>query len=116
MEPCKGGGSFKVTRFEFVVVGAAAFLGLTGSVLAQDSSCKITEIAPGVKMRAANCPTLIGRPAAMTQNRVDSALQQPPAGLYRYSDVEMRITGPRTQTTVPLGGSLGVIQGQPRRP
>jgi hypothetical protein len=53
-----------------------------------------------VKMRAANCPTLIGRPAALQPNRVENALQPPP-GLYRYSDVEMRITPPRS------GGGLG---------
>ena len=98
------------------MVGTAVFIGLTGTAVAQDGSCAVTEIAPGVKMRAANCPTLIGRPAAMQQNRVDSALQQPPAGLYRYSDVEMRVTGPRPAGAAPLGMPVGAAGGAGRRP
>jgi hypothetical protein len=81
---------------------------LSGTAYAQDGGCQVTDIAPGVKMRAANCPTLIGRPAAMQQNRVDNALPQAPMGLYRYSDVEMRITGPRPQTLSPSGMPVGV--------
>lgn len=81
---------------------AAAFGAGPGPALAADSACQVTEIAPGVKMRAANCPTLIGRPAGLQQNRVENALQPPP-GLYRYSDVEMRVTPPRTGSNAAVG-------------
>lgn len=89
------------------MVLAAALGAGQGAAVAGDSACQVTEIAPGVKMRAANCPTLIGRPANLQQNRVENALQ-PPAGLYRYSDVEMRVTPPRA------GGP--VMGGAARRP
>lgn len=73
---------------------AAVLWASHGAAFAGDGACQVTEIAPGVKMRAANCPTLIGRPAGLQPNRVENALQ-PPSGLYRYSDVEMRIVAPR---------------------
>jgi hypothetical protein len=92
---------------------AAAFGGLAaGEARAGEPSCQAQEIAPGVKMRAANCPTLIGRPAAV-QSRADMYLQTP-AGLSRYSDVEMKITAPRmggpglgAGTPAGLGGPAG---------
>lgn len=92
-----------------MVVAAAALASGLGAgaclALAGDTGCQVTEIAPGVKMRAANCPTLIGRPAALQPNRVENALQ-PPSGLYRYSDVEMRVTPPRSGANA-LGGASG---------
>lgn len=88
-------------------------LGTASPGRASETACQVTEIAPGVKMRAANCPTLIGRPASMQPNRVDRALPQPPAGLYRYSDVEMRIAPVRTPSSGPALGSSG--QASPSR-
>lgn len=92
-----------MSRFDCFVAAGGVLLALSGTAYAQDRGCQVTDIAPGVKMRAANCPTLIGRPAAMQQNRVDNVLPQAPAGLYRYSDVEMRVTGPRPQMLSPSG-------------
>lgn len=90
-----------------MLIAGAALAVAAGSVRADDATCRVQEIAPGVKMRAANCPTLIGRPAAL-QNRVDTALE-PPAGLSRYSDVEMRISPPRLGgpgvTSLEIGGA-----------
>jgi hypothetical protein len=84
---------------------AAAIGGLSaGEASAGEPSCQAQEIAPGVKMRAANCPTLIGRPAAV-QSRADMYLQAP-VGLSRYSDVEMKVTAPRM-------GSPGLGAGAP---
>ncbi|MFO1149119.1 MAG: hypothetical protein U1E62_12160 [Alsobacter sp.] len=87
---------------------AAAFGGLAaGQARAGEPSCQAQEIAPGVKMRAANCPTLIGRPAAV-QSRTDMYLQAP-AGLSRYSDVEMKVTAPRMGSQgLGAGGTAGL--------
>lgn len=93
------------------LLAIAAALGTPAPVWAADGACQVTEIAPGVKMRAANCPTLIGRPAALQPNRVDNAMQ-PPAGLYRYSDVEMRVVPSRGGRGL---GDLGASPGG-RRP
>lgn len=90
-----------MSRFHCYVAAGGVFFALSGTAYPQDGACQVTDIAPGVKMRAANCPTLIGHPAALQQNRVDNALPQAPAGLFRYSDVEMRVTGPRPQTLSP---------------
>jgi hypothetical protein len=78
----------------WITAVATALGGLAaGAARAGEPTCQAQEIAPGVKMRASNCPTLIGRPAAV-QSRADTFLQPPP-GLTRYSDVEMKITAPR---------------------
>jgi hypothetical protein len=97
-----------------VLAAGTALAMVAGSALAGDTTCQVQEIAPGVKMRAANCPTLIGRPAAL-QNRVDTALQPPP-GLYRYSDVEMRISPPRMAGPGIAGTPAGGAPIGARRP
>jgi hypothetical protein len=108
------GGEFQVKRLYCILAGTLAVLGLGAPAALAESPCEVTEIAPGVKMRGANCPTLIGRPAAMQPNRVDNALQQPPAGLYRYSDVEMRVVGPRAPSGAPAAPLMGVTTGAVR--
>jgi hypothetical protein len=95
------------------MMALASMLGaMCAPVWAADGVCQVTEIAPGVKMRAANCPTLIGRPAALQPNRVDNVMQ-PPTGLYRYSDVEMRVVPARGGRS--LGSEAGPAPGG-RRP
>jgi hypothetical protein len=99
------GPAFGLLAAGLMVLGAAS------PGRAAETACQVTEIAPGVKMRATNCPTLIGRPASLQPNRVDRALPQPPAGLYRYSDVEMRIAPVRTPTP-----GLGISPSGPSSP
>ena len=56
----------------------------------------MTEVAPGVKMRAANCPMFYARPAGQstTSDLPSAVMQAPPqANSFRFGNTELRVQG-----------------------
>ena len=63
---------------------------------ADDARCAVTEVAPGVKMRAANCPMFYARPVdhSTSSNLPSAVMQAPPqANSFRFGNTEVRIQG-----------------------
>ena len=63
---------------------------------ADDARCAVTEVAPGVKMRAANCPMFYARPVDhSTSGSLPSAVMQAPpqANSFRFGNTELRVQG-----------------------
>lgn len=61
-----------------------------------EARCAVTEVAPGVKMRAQNCPMFYARPAGQaTTNELPSAVMNgpPQANSFRFGNTELRVQG-----------------------
>lgn len=68
-----------------------------GSVaMSAEERCAVTEVAPGVKMRAANCPMFYARPVdhSSSSDLPSAVMQAPPqANSFRFGNTEVRVQG-----------------------
>ncbi|MCP8939886.1 hypothetical protein NK718_15260 [Alsobacter sp. SYSU M60028] len=78
------------------VVALVALGAFAPAAHASDSRCAVTEVAPGVKMRNANCPMFYARPQdrpASVDLPSDMFRTPPEANTFRFGSTELRVQG-----------------------